>query len=79
MISISRLQVTCPFSSSAAPLDRSANFPLPIHLLESSKGRSSRVLTWNSQAAISRFSDGRADRSRNENEEEYGLEESKNR
>jgi serine phosphatase RsbU (regulator of sigma subunit) len=35
---------------------RSANFPLPIHPLESSKSRSSRVLTWNSQAVISRFS-----------------------
>jgi hypothetical protein len=43
-------------SISAAPLDRSANFPLPIHLLESSKSRSSRVLTWNSQAVILRFS-----------------------
>jgi hypothetical protein len=35
----SRLQVTCPFSTSAAPLDRSANFLLPIHPSESSEVR----------------------------------------
>jgi len=68
-----------PFSTSAAPLDRSANFPLhpPIGIFKERKFASSHVEFSSGDIAVL-LTDGLTEAA-NENEEEYGSKESNNR